>query len=103
MDDFSRVMWIYLIKSRNEIFSIFREFYAYVRTQFDVSIKTLCSDNTKEYFFADFTKFLCDRGIVHESSCACTPQKNGIAERKNHHLLDVTCTMMLHYNVPLSF
>ncbi|KAJ9553705.1 hypothetical protein OSB04_017750 [Centaurea solstitialis] len=62
VDDYSRATWVYLFKSRNEIFSIFREFYAYVQTQFDISLKTLRSDNAKEYFSSDFMSFYLSMG-----------------------------------------
>ena len=34
-----------------------------------------------------FASFMLSRGIIHESSCPHTPQQNGVAERKNRHLL----------------
>ncbi|RVW92094.1 Retrovirus-related Pol polyprotein from transposon RE2 [Vitis vinifera] len=37
-------------------------------------------DNVREYFSAPFTSFMSQHGIIHQSSCAHTPQQNGIAE-----------------------
>lgn len=43
---------------------------------------------------------LCqNEGIIHESSCVKTPQQNGIAERKNGHLLDQTHVMVFQNKV----
>ncbi|RVW28543.1 Retrovirus-related Pol polyprotein from transposon RE1 [Vitis vinifera] len=42
-------------------------------------------------------------GILHQSSCAHTPQQNGVAERKNRHLVETTRTLLLHSHVPFSF
>ncbi|KAA0025138.1 Retrovirus-related Pol polyprotein from transposon TNT 1-94 [Cucumis melo var. makuwa] len=39
-------------------------------------------------------------GIVHQNSCAYTPQQNGVAERKNCHLLEVACSLMLSTSLP---
>ena len=36
---------------------------------------------------AEFTKFLEDNGIIHETSAPRTPQQNGVAERMNQTLL----------------
>lgn len=39
-------------------------------------------------------------GIFHQSTCRDTPQQNGIAERKNRHLLDVAHALIFHMHVP---
>lgn len=103
IDDYSRATWVYLLKSRSEVFTIFREFHSYVQNQFNSSIKTLRSDNAKEYFSTDFSSYLKTHGIVHESSCVYTSQQNGVAERKNRHLLDVARTLMFQSHVPKRF
>ncbi|MFS7989993.1 putative RNA-directed DNA polymerase [Helianthus anomalus] len=103
IDDYSRATWVYLLKSRSEINSIFHEFHAYVKTQFKTSIQTLRTDNAKEYLSTDFSTYLKSQGIIHETSCAYTSQQNGVAERKNRHLLDVTRTLMIHSHVPRHF
>ncbi|KAA0039229.1 putative polyprotein [Cucumis melo var. makuwa] len=38
--------------------------------------------------------------IVHQNSCAYTPQQNGVAERKDHHLLEVAHSLMLSTSLP---
>ncbi|KAJ9550550.1 hypothetical protein OSB04_014595 [Centaurea solstitialis] len=103
IDDYSRATWVYLLKSRSEVFTIFREFHSYVQNHFNSSIKTLRSDNAKEYFSTDFSSYLKTHGIVHESSCVYTSQQNGVAERKNRHLLDVARTLMFQSHVPKRF
>ncbi|RVW12946.1 Retrovirus-related Pol polyprotein from transposon RE2 [Vitis vinifera] len=50
-----------------------------------------------------FREFLAQEGIVHLSSCVDTPQQNGIAERKNRHLLEVARSLMFSMNVPKLF
>jgi len=42
-------------------------------------------------------------GILHQTSCAYTPQQNGIAERKNRHLVKTTRTLLIHGGVPQYF
>nr|CAN66185.1 hypothetical protein VITISV_025185 [Vitis vinifera] len=79
------------------------KFYAEIQTQFNISIRVLRSDNAMEYFSAPFTSFMSHHGILHQSSCAHTPQQNGVAERKNRHLVETTRTLLLHSNVPFRF
>ncbi|RVX01781.1 Retrovirus-related Pol polyprotein from transposon TNT 1-94 [Vitis vinifera] len=50
-----------------------------------------------------FTSFMSHHGILHQSSCAHTPQQNGVAERKNRHLVETARTLLLHSHVPFRF
>ncbi|KAJ9693611.1 hypothetical protein PVL29_009531 [Vitis rotundifolia] len=91
------------MKNRAELFSIFQKFYAEIQTQFIVSIQVLRSDNAREYFSTPFTSFMSQHGILHQSSCAHTPQQNEVAERKNQHLVETARTLLLHSHVPFRF
>ena len=91
------------MKTRAELFSIFHNFHAEVRTQFNSSIRILHSDNAKEYLSEPFSSFMSSHGILHQSSCAYTPQHNGVSERKNHHLVETAHTLLLHHKVPQCF
>ena len=51
----------------------------------------------------EFQAFLASKGIIHQRSCPFTPQQNGVAERKNRHLLDVVRTLLLESSVPSMF
>ncbi|RVX18159.1 Retrovirus-related Pol polyprotein from transposon TNT 1-94 [Vitis vinifera] len=55
-----------------------------------------------DYSRSPFTSFMSHHGILHQSSCAHTPQQNGVAERKNRHLVETTRTILLHSNIPHS-
>ena len=103
IDDYSRCTWLFLMKNRAELFSIFQKFYTEIQTQFNISIRVLRSDNAREYFSAQFTSFMSHHGILHQSSCAHTPQQNGVAERKNRHLVETARTLLLHNHVPFRF
>ncbi|KAJ9567027.1 LOW QUALITY PROTEIN: hypothetical protein OSB04_002993 [Centaurea solstitialis] len=78
INDYSRATWVYLLKSRSEVFTIFREIHSYIRNHFNSSIKTLRSDNAKEYFSTDFSSYLKTHGIIHEPSYVYTSQQNGV-------------------------
>ena len=91
------------MKNRAELYYIFRKFYAEILTQFNISIRVLRSDNAREYFSAPFISFMSQHRILHQSSCVHAPQQNGVAERKNRHLIDTARTLLLHYHVPFRF
>jgi len=41
--------------------------------------------------------------ILHQTSCAYTPQQNGVVELKNIHLVETTRTLLTHGGVPQRF
>ena len=92
IDDYSRCTWLFLMKTQ--------KFHVDIRTQFSTSIRILISDNAKEYFTTPFSSFMSSHGILHQSSCAYTPQQNGVAERRNRHLVEIALTLLLHNKIP---
>ena len=103
IDDFSRFTWVYFLRAKGEVFSVFQRFLAFLETQFSASIKVLRSDSGGEYMSNEFQVFLQRKGIISQRSCPSTPQQNGVAERKNRHLLDVVRTLLLESSVPPCF
>jgi len=68
-----------------------------------VSIRSLRSDNAKEYLSHQFQNFMSSNGILHQTSCAHTPQQNGVAKRKTRHLIETIRTLLLRSNVPFRY
>ena len=91
------------MKTLTTLFSIFKKFHDEIRTQFNTYIRILRSGNVKEYFSMSFSSFMSCHGIMHQSTCAYTPQHNGVAEDKNHHLVERTYTLLLHHKFPSTF
>ncbi|RVW83276.1 Retrovirus-related Pol polyprotein from transposon TNT 1-94 [Vitis vinifera] len=103
VDDHTRVTWVFLMKEKSEVRHIFQTFNLMVQNQFNSKIQVLKSDNAKEYFTSSLSTYLQNHGIIHISSCVDTPQQNGVAERKNRHLLEVARCLMFSSNVPNYF
>lgn len=87
------------MKEKSEVGRIFEIYHKMVQTQFQSNIQILRTDNGREYYNLALNSYLQKVGIVHQSSCVDTPQQNGVAERKNRHLLEVTRSIMLATNV----
>ncbi|KAL4355035.1 hypothetical protein GQ457_06G000650 [Hibiscus cannabinus] len=103
LDDFSRYVWVYFMKEKSETFTKFREFKEKIESELDEKIMCLRTDNGKEYLSTEFTIYLQEHKIRRQLTCPNTPQQNGVAERKNRHLVE-TCRSMLHAkNVPGRF
>jgi Integrase core domain len=103
IDDHSRTTWVYLLKSKHEVFFRFQEFFNLVGNQFGAKIKFFRSDNGTEYVNKNFSDFFKEKRIIHQTTCVNTPQQNGVSERKNRHLLEVTRSLLFQNNVPKSY
>ncbi|GJU78725.1 putative RNA-directed DNA polymerase [Tanacetum coccineum] len=89
VDDFTRAVWVYLLKSKEEVFDCICAFFNLIKNQFKQTVKIFRSDNGTEFVNHNFKKFCEFEGIIHQTSCSYTPQHNEIMERKHRHLLNV--------------
>ncbi|KAJ9547057.1 hypothetical protein OSB04_019600 [Centaurea solstitialis] len=103
IDDCTRVSWIYLLKAKSDVSRIFPIFHVMIQNQFGTKIKHFRSDNARDYFNQILSSYFQKEGIIHESSCVATPQQNGVAERKNRHLLECTRALLFQHNIPKSY
>lgn len=101
IDEFSRFLWIFPVINKSDIFQVFVNFYSFVATQFNISIKCLQTDGGSEYMSNKFQAFLASKGIIHSVSCPYTPQQNCLAERKHRHLVEIAITLLTEPSVPL--
>jgi hypothetical protein len=83
IDDYSRMTWVYFMRQKLEVFSIFKKFKCLVEKQSGYFIKVLRSDRGKEYTSNQFYKFCEDEGVERQLTVSYTPQQNGVSERKN--------------------
>ena len=102
VDDFSRFSWLYLLKHKSDVLSIFKSIKATVENQFSTQIKCLRTDCEGEYTSNDFTAFCSSTGITHQLSCPHTPQQNGIVERKHRHIVECALTLLSHASLPIT-
>ena len=103
VDDHTRLSWVFLMKEKSETGQLFKTFHQMIKNQFNTNIQVLQTDNARDYFNSILGEYLQTHGIIHTSSCIDTPQQNGIAERKNRHLLEVARSLMFTSNVPKFF
>jgi len=100
VDDCTRTTWVYMMKNKSEVSNIFPVFVKLIFTQYNAKIKAIRSDNVKELAF---TKFVKEQGMIHQFSCAYTPQQNSVVERKHQHLLNIARSLLFQSNVPLQY
>ncbi|KAL8117736.1 hypothetical protein AgCh_015569 [Apium graveolens] len=103
IDDYSRMTWVYFMKYKSEVFSIFKKFKKFVEKQSGCYIKVLRSDRGKEYTSREFSKFCEDEGIDRQLTVGYSPQQNGVSERKNQTVVNMAKSMLKEKGFPNSF
>jgi transposase InsO family protein len=90
-----------LLKSKDEVFSKFKEFKALIENLSERKIKILRLDNGGEYTSKEFANFCKDAGIKRELTTPYNPQQNGVAERKNITIMEAVRTMIHDQDFPM--
>jgi len=101
VDDYSRGVWVYLLRSKRDVVPIFQQFCAMVTRQFEKYVKCVRSDNGTE--FEGLKEYFREHGIIYETSCVSTPQQNGRVERKHRHILNVARALRFQASLPIKF
>jgi hypothetical protein len=73
IDGFSRKTHVYLLNVKGEVFDKFKAYKALVENQIGMKIKTLQSDNGREFVSKKFDDFLHECGIECQTSAPYTP------------------------------
>ena len=108
-DDYSRYMYLYLLRSKDEALETFKVFKAEVEKQYEKQIKIVRSDRGGEYYgrytkngqaLGPFARFLQEHGIVTQYTMLGSLEQNGVAERRNQTLMDMVRSMRSNVNLP---
>lgn len=94
IDDHSRFCVLYFLKKKSEVPEKIQEFVRMVKTQQGRVPKAIRSDNGGEYVSAELRKFYKQNGIQAQYPTSYSPQSNGVAERKNRYLSEMTRCML---------
>ncbi|KAH9651792.1 hypothetical protein KPL70_026888 [Citrus sinensis] len=103
IDDYSRRCWVYPIKKKSDVFTVFKEYKARVERESGKKIKCLKTDNGGEYTDGEFLAFCKQEGIQRQFTVAYTPQQNGVVERMNRTLSERIRAMLRIAGLPNSY
>jgi len=103
VDDYSRFTWTLFLASKDETFEKFLIFLKRVKKRVGHSLICLRSDHGKEFENSSFIDFCNEHGVDHNFSAQEHPKQNGVVERKNQTLEDMTRTMLIASGLPRHF
>lgn len=102
MDEYTRVVCVYLLKGKDEVVDNVICFYNLLQTQFGKYVKVFRSNNDFEFTNFKLGEFFKYKGVIHQTSCVHKSQQNGVVEHNHHHLLNVARDLMFQGGTPLN-
>ncbi|GKA31906.1 retrovirus-related pol polyprotein from transposon TNT 1-94 [Tanacetum coccineum] len=95
VDDYSRYTWTRFLKDKTKAFNQFEIFSKKIQNQLGCTIVSIRTDHGREFDNeVQFGEFCNANGITHNFSAPRTPQSNGVVERKNKTLQEMSRTML---------
>ena len=95
VDHYTKYTWIYPLRQKSQVKEVLIAYKSLIEKKFNLSIRTLFSDNGGEY--------VALRGISHLTSPPHTPQHNGVSERKHRHIVETSLTLLSTASMPKTF
>ncbi|GJS73432.1 retrovirus-related pol polyprotein from transposon TNT 1-94 [Tanacetum coccineum] len=104
VDDYSRYTWTRFLANKTEAFEEFEIFSKMIQNKLGCSIVSIRTDHGREFDNeVQFGKYCDLNGISHNFSAPRTPQSNGVVERKNRTLQEMSRTMLNEQSIPQKF
>ncbi|KAF3667798.1 putative ribonuclease H protein-like, partial [Capsicum annuum] len=92
-----------MFKRKSEAANVFWKFKAKVENKAACKIQSIRTDNGKEYTSQQFNILCEEAGIHHQLTTLYTPQQNGVSERRNRYIIEMTRCMLHKKNLPKKF
>lgn len=99
IDDYSRKVFVYFLKSKDQVVEIFEEFKIFVENQTGRNIKVFRTDNGTEFCNRKMNEIIASSGIIHQTTCPYTPEQNGLAERMNRTIIEKARCLLIQANL----
>ncbi|GJZ47598.1 retrotransposon protein, putative, ty1-copia subclass [Tanacetum coccineum] len=103
VDDYSRRVWVYILRFKHEAFGKFKEWKQLVENQTGRTVKKLRTDNGLEFCNREFEQLCIESGIARHLTVVRTPQQNRVAERMNRTLMDKVRCLLIQSGLPKTF
>lgn len=101
VDDFTRYAHVALMRKKSEVPAKFQAFLQMLPS--DRTVRLLHSNRGGEYTGEAFQQFLKDHHITFSPSPPRTPEYNGVAERFNRTIVEMTRAMLIDASLPKTF
>jgi len=100
VDDHSRWMEVHMLKSKDQALAAFVKYKVEAENLTECRIKTLRSDRGGEFISGLFADVCEKAGIKRQFTAPFTPQQNGVVERRNRTVMDMSRALLKSMKVP---
>lgn len=100
MNDFTRHVHLNLIKTQHGALAAFKQYVASVETQLGREVKTLRSDNGRQYMNILFNQYLVTKGIEHQPIAPTSHESHVESERLNRSIFQMGSVSLLSSGLP---
>lgn len=100
VDDCTRYMWTVLLERKSEAYEKFKTFKKLAEQETKTEMKTFRTDRGGEFMSQEFISFCEKSGINRHLTAPYSPQQNGVVERRNRTLLEMTRSLLKHMSMP---
>lgn len=103
IDDFSRYTVVCLLRNKSDVAGCIKKYVAHVNNRFGRAPCVIRSDGGGEYVNHELRMFYEKEGIEAQLTAAYSPQQNGVAERRNRSLQEMSSCMLLDAGLPRKY
>ncbi|GKC81065.1 retrovirus-related pol polyprotein from transposon TNT 1-94 [Tanacetum coccineum] len=95
VDDYSRYTWVVFLRSKDKALEENKTFLKRIIVLLQASVIIVRTDNDTKIKNQVLQEYFKSVGISHQASSVCTPQQNGVVERRNRTLVNAVRIMLI--------
>jgi len=103
VDDATRYMWVALLTTKGAAADAIKHLQAAAEKKSGKKLRTLRTDNGREFTVAEFAAYCAKEGIQRHYSAPYTPQQNGVVERHNQTVVAMARALLKQRGLPARF
>ncbi|KAF0696739.1 Aste57867_12541 [Aphanomyces stellatus] len=88
VDEGSRYKWLFLLASKSETLANFKKFHVSVERQHEYKLKTIMTDNAKEYMSKELNAYCSGIRIEQLYTNPYSPEENCVLEKSNYTVMN---------------
>ena len=97
------IVGFFFLNFKSKVADVFWKYKALVENQSGAVIQVIKTDNGTEYTSERFNNLCEEAGIEHQLTAPYTPQQNGVVERKNRTIMEMSRCLLHEKGLPKKF